>query len=102
MPPVVVHARRAINEAAGLADGDLVFLQFGAKKLVNAVLGGLRLHVADKLGLIPKSTGQGRENDGWRFCWITDFPLFESTDEGKLVAAHHPFTSPHPDDLERL
>src|SRR4029079_19257855 len=45
--------RRAVNEAAGLADGDLLFLQFGAKKLVNAVLGGLRLHVADKLGLIP-------------------------------------------------
>jgi aspartyl-tRNA synthetase len=90
--------RRAINEAAGLADGDLVFLQFGAKKLVNAVLGGLRLHVADKLGLIPKSTGK----DGWRFCWITDFPLFEASEEGKLVAAHHPFTSPHPDDIERL
>jgi aspartyl-tRNA synthetase len=90
--------RRAINEAAGLADGDLVFLQFGAKKLVNAVLGGLRLHVADKLGLIPKSAGK----DGWKFCWITDFPLFEATDEGKLVAAHHPFTSPHPDDLARL
>jgi aspartyl-tRNA synthetase len=90
--------RRAINEAAALADGDLVFLQFGAKKLVNAVLGGLRLHVADKLGLIPKSAGK----DGWKFCWITDFPLFEATDEGKLVAAHHPFTSPHADDLARL
>ena len=37
--------------------------------------------------LIPK--GQ------WRFCWITDFPLFEQSDDGKLVAAHHPFTSPH-------
>ena len=90
--------RRAINEAAGLADGDLLFLQFGAKKLVNAVLGGLRLHVADKLGLIPRSQGK----DGWRFCWITDFPMFEATDDGRLVAAHHPFTSPHRDDLERL
>jgi aspartyl-tRNA synthetase len=86
--------RRAINEAAGLGEGDLLFLQFGAKKLVNAVLGGLRLHLATKLDLIPKNL--------WRFCWITDFPLFEATDEGKLVAAHHPFTSPHPDDLERL
>jgi len=98
MKTMTEELRRAINETAGLADGDLVFLQFGAKKLVNAVLGGLRLHVADKLGLIPKSAGK----DGWRFCWITDFPLFEATEEGKLVAAHHPFTSPHPDDLARL
>ena len=86
--------RKTINEAAGLGDGDLLFLQFGAKKLVNAVLGGLRLHLAHKLDLIPKNL--------WRFCWITDFPLFEVSDEGKMVAAHHPFTSPHPADLERL
>jgi aspartyl-tRNA synthetase len=98
MKTMTEDLRRGINDAAGLAEGDLVFLQFGAKKLVNAVLGGLRLHVADKLGLIPRSQGK----DGWRFCWITDFPLFEATEEGRLVAAHHPFTSPHADDLERL
>jgi len=86
--------RRAINEAAGLADGDILFLQFGAKKLVNAVLGGLRLHLAAKLDLIPK--------DEWRFAWITDFPLFEVGEDGHLAAAHHPFTSPNPADLDRL
>jgi aspartyl-tRNA synthetase len=86
--------RNAINDAAGLQEGDLLFLQFGAKKLVNTVLGALRLHVAGKLGLVPK--------DVWRFCWITDFPLFEQSDEGHLVASHHPFTEPHPEDLERL
>jgi aspartyl-tRNA synthetase len=86
--------RNAINAAAGLAEGDLVFLQFGAKKLVNTVLGALRLHVAGKLELIPKSQ--------WRFCWVTDFPLFEQGDDGHLVASHHPFTSPNPADLERL
>ena len=98
MKTMTEDLRRGINEAAGLGEGDLVFLQFGAKKLVNAVLGGLRLHVADKLGLIPRSQGK----EGWRFCWITDFPLFEATEEGRLVAAHHPFTSPHADDLARL
>ncbi|HSZ83320.1 MAG TPA: aspartate--tRNA ligase, partial [Polyangia bacterium] len=86
--------RGGINEAAGLREGDLVFLQFGAKKLVNTVLGALRLHVAGKLDLIPK--------DVWRFCWVTDFPLFEQGDDGHLAASHHPFTSPNPDDLERL
>jgi aspartyl-tRNA synthetase len=86
--------RRDVNAAAGMEEGDLLFLQFGARKLVNAVLGGLRLHLAAKLNLIPDKQ--------WRFCWVTDFPLFEQTDEGHLVASHHPFTSPHPDDLERL
>ncbi len=86
--------RTDINTAAGLAEGDLVFLQFGAKKLCNAVLGALRLHLAEKLGLVPKGV--------WKFCWITEFPLFDATDDGKLVAAHHPFTSPMAEDLERL
>jgi aspartyl-tRNA synthetase len=94
MKTMTEELRRAINDAAGLADGDILFLQFGAKKLVNAVLGGLRLHMAGKLDLIPKDT--------WRFCWITDFPLFETSDDGHLVAAHHPFTSPNPEDIERL
>src|SRR5204863_5149912 len=53
--------RNGINAAADLAEGDLLFLQFGAKKLVNTVLGALRLHVAGKLEIIPK--------DVWRFCW---------------------------------
>ncbi len=86
--------RNDINTAAGLQEGDLVFLQFGPKKLANTVLGALRLHLAGKLGIIPK--------DVWKFCWITEFPLFDETDDGKLVAAHHPFTSPMPEDLERL
>ena len=46
--------RKTINEAAGLGDGDLLFLQFGAKKLVNAVLGGLRLHLAAQAGPRPQ------------------------------------------------
>jgi aspartyl-tRNA synthetase len=94
MKTISDELRGAINTAAGLGDGDLLFLQFGAKKLVNAVLGGLRLHLAGKMGLIPKG--------GWRFCWITDFPLFEANEDGHLVAAHHPFTSPNPADLDRL
>ncbi len=86
--------RADINAAAGAEEGDLVFLQFGAPKLVNAVLGALRLHLAAKLDLIPRNQ--------WKFCWITEFPLFDSTDDGKLVASHHPFTSPFAEDLERL
>jgi aspartyl-tRNA synthetase len=86
--------RAEVNRSAGLAEGDLYFLQFGPRKLVNGVLGALRLHLAERLGLIPK--GQ------WKFAWITEFPLFERGDDGRLVAAHHPFTSPVDEDLPRL
>jgi aspartyl-tRNA synthetase len=86
--------RTEINAAAGAGEGDLLFLQFGPKKLCNTVLGALRLHLAGELGLIPK--------DAWKFCWITEFPLFDEDEHGKLVAAHHPFTSPVPEDLPRL
>ncbi len=86
--------RGDINAAAGLQEGDVFFLQFGARKLVHTVLGALRLHVANKVGAIPANQ--------WKFCWITEFPLFERTDDGKLAAAHHPFTSPFAEDLERL
>jgi aspartyl-tRNA synthetase len=86
--------RQDLNRAAGLQEGDVFFLQFGAPKLVNSVLGALRLHVANKLGIVP--AGQ------WKFGWITEFPLFERADDGKLVASHHPFTSPMEEDLDRL
>jgi aspartyl-tRNA synthetase len=86
--------RADLNQTAGLQEGDVFFLQFGAPKLVNTVLGALRLHVAGKLGIVP--AGQ------WKFCWITEFPLFERGDDGKLVASHHPFTSPMAEDLDRL
>jgi aspartyl-tRNA synthetase len=86
--------RQDLNQAAGLQEGDLFFLQFGARKLVNTVLGGLRLHVANKLGLVPKNQ--------WNFAWVTEFPLLEKGDDGKLVASHHPFTSPMAEDLDKL
>jgi len=86
--------RNDLNAAAGLQEGDVFFLQFGARKLVYTVLGALRLHVANKLGIIP--VGQ------WKFCWVNEFPLFERTDDGKFAAAHHPFTCPFVEDLERL
>jgi aspartyl-tRNA synthetase len=87
--------RDTVNRETGAGEGDLLFFQFGSAKLVNTVLGRLRLHLGDKLGLIPE--GQ------WKFLWVTDFPLFEYNDEtGAYAAAHHPFTSPRPEDVDRL
>jgi aspartyl-tRNA synthetase len=94
MKTISDEMRLDINQTTKLGEGDLLFLQFGSRKMVNAVMGGLRLHVAEKLSLVPKNE--------WKFCWITEFPLLERVEDGRLVAAHHPFTSPLDEDLPRL
>ncbi|HUS60548.1 MAG TPA: aspartate--tRNA ligase [Acidimicrobiales bacterium] len=87
------------EEKAGLVKtmeaqaGDLVLIVAGERRKTNEVLGHLRLD----LGRPPVNDG------GMRFVWVVDFPLFEGvTDAGKPISAHHPFTMPHPDDLDRL
>lgn len=59
--------------------------------LVCSALGQLRLHVADRLGLIPR--------DVFHPLWVTDFPLFEATDTG-VTSSHHPFTMPDRTDFD--
>ncbi len=78
--------KQAIKEALDLQVGDIAFFQAGAKEMVNAALGNLRIRLAQQLGLIPENT--------WNFLWVTDFPLFEySEEEKRYVACHHPFTA---------
>jgi aspartyl-tRNA synthetase len=91
---ITAEARAAINAQTGAEPGDLVFFQFGPAKVVNAVLGALRLHFGNRFQLIDKKA--------WRFLWVTNFPLFEQAEDGRFVAAHHPFTSPRPEDVELL
>jgi len=65
---------------------------FGADEpaVVARVLGALREHLGERLGLIPR--------EEWRFAWITDFPMFEwSEDDQRWTAVHHPFTRPTPE-----
>jgi aspartyl-tRNA synthetase len=77
----------------GAEPGDLLFLVADERPVVRHVLGLLRL----ALGRPPVTEG------GLNFLWVVDFPLFEGLDEdGRPVPAHHPFTMPHPDDLELL
>ena len=87
------------DEVAGLVSmmqaepGDLLLLQSGDRHLVRDVLGRLRLEVGGHLA----------DPDALNFVWITEFPLFESIREnGDPVSAHHPFTMPHPDDVDYL
>ncbi|MEE2683107.1 MAG: aspartate--tRNA ligase [Actinomycetota bacterium] len=74
-------------------EGDMIFVIADQRRLVNHILGLLRL----ELGRPPVDEG------GLNFLWITEFPLFEAlTETGKPVPAHHPFTMPHPEDLSKL
>ncbi|MDR0339380.1 MAG: aspartate--tRNA ligase [Desulfovibrio sp.] len=79
--------REALTATLGLERGDIVFFQAGDPAMVNAALGNLRVKLAGHLGLIDEAAHN--------FLWVTDFPLFEYDEEEKrLVACHHPFTSP--------
>jgi aspartyl-tRNA synthetase len=92
--------RDSINKAVNAQSGDVILFQWGKADLVHTVLGGLRVHLRDKLGLVEHDpNGVSKQ---WKILWVTDFPLFERTDDGKHVAAHHPFTSPKPGDEDRM
>lgn len=84
---------KAILERANAEVGDILFFCADAKnEVVYASLGALRLHLAEKAKLIDES--------GYDVLWVTEFPMFEySEEEKRLVAVHHPFTSPKTEDL---
>lgn len=82
-------------EAAGASEGDLLLMVGGSENVVLAALGALRLHLARVHDLIPEGCHD--------FLWVTDFPLLEwSEEDGRFYAMHHPFTSPRPEDVDRL
>ena len=88
-------ARARCASLAALQAGDTLLMVAGRPAKVRPTMGELRLHLGDKFGL--------RKSEQLRFLWVLDFPLFEySEQERRLVSAHHPFTAPHPDDLELL
>ena len=81
--------------ATGGGEGDLALFAAGPKATVANALGQLRLAIAKGKGLLRA--------DDFRFLWVTEFPLFEwSEDDKRWNSMHHPFTSPHPDDLSLL
>ena len=85
----------SIRKGLVVHDGDLIVVVGGKKKTVNDVLSTLRVLVAKEEKLIP----EGR----YEFLWVTGFPLLEwHEDDGRWYAMHHPFTSPHPEDIELL
>ena len=85
-----------LKQAMGAKDGDLVLIMSGDKANKTRIqLCNLRLEMGDRLGL--------RDKDKFECLWIVDFPLFEwSDEEQRLMATHHPFTMPNPDDIPLL
>lgn len=85
-----------VKAAMGAKDGDLVLILSGEKaNKTRTQLCTLRLEMGDRLGL--------RDKDTFKCLWIVDFPLFEwSDEEQRLMATHHPFTLPNPDDIPLL
>ncbi len=81
--------------ALGVGDGDAALLTVGPDRVTSPVLDRVRREVIRRLAPAPKAVHA--------FCWVVDFPLFEPDPEtGKPVFAHHPFTSPRPEDRARL
>jgi len=79
--------------ATGAVEGDLVVVVADEYRLTCSILGTLRVDLGGK----PVSEGP------YKYVWVIDFPLFDGVDnEGRPEAAHHAFTMPHPEDLDRI
>jgi len=87
--------KEKLFEKMGAEDGDLLIFIADDYETTHRVLGFLRKIIAEKMELIPEGE--------WKFTWVVDFPLVEWDDEeNRLVALHHPFTSPKDEDIDKL
>ncbi len=85
----------AILKKTGAEVGDGILIVADKNEVVFDALGNLRLEVASRFDMIDKSK--------FNFLWVTEFPLFEySEEEDRFVAKHHPFTHPMDEDIEKL
>jgi aspartyl-tRNA synthetase len=81
-------------DALGLAEGELGLYVAAADNVSSAALDRVRQDVAQRMSLVPSGVNE--------FVWVTDFPMFERGAKGELAPMHHPFTTPHPEDVAFL
>ena len=87
--------KEALRTMLNIEENDIVFFVADKKKVAQTSLGALRVKLGHDLDLINK--------DACEFLWVTDFPMFEyDENENRYVAAHHPFTSPNLEDVDKL
>ena len=93
-PPAKFLGEGAVD-ALGLAEGELGLYIAAIDAVSSSALDRVRQDVAQRMHLVPPNVNA--------FVWVTDFPMFErDAATGALAAVHHPFTSPHPDDVGLL
>jgi len=84
-----------LERATGARPGDLVLAVADDQKIAGAAMGAVRKAVAERQGLI--------RSDAFEFVWITEFPMYAvNADSGQVEAEHHPFTAPHPADIDLI
>ena len=94
--PLSDAEKAALIERLSIKDNDLVLVVADKPHVAETSLGALRVRLAHELGLIP-------QGECYKFLWVTEFPMFEwSEEENRWVAAHHPFTAPKEEDVGRL
>ncbi|HAW13007.1 MAG: aspartate--tRNA ligase [Bulleidia sp.] len=94
--PLSEEEKAAVVERLSMKDGDLVFIIADQARITQAALGALRVRIAHEQNLIQRE-------DNYKFLWVTNFPMFEySEEEERWVAAHHPFTAPNECDVDKL
>lgn len=87
--------KEVLRTMLNIEENDIVFFVADKKKVAQSSLGALRVKLGHDLDLINK--------DAYEFLWVTDFPMFEyDENENRYVAAHHPFTSPNLEDVDKL
>ena len=92
---LTAEQKQELLSRTGAKPGHLLLFGAGAVNTVNKTLDRLRQVIGRELGLIDPSK--------INLLWVTDFPMFEwNADEKRLEALHHPFTAPHPDDLNDI
>ncbi|MCL6457700.1 MAG: aspartate--tRNA ligase [Gorillibacterium sp.] len=85
----------ALSERLGAEEGDVLIFSADKAKVVNDVLGNLRLKIGKDLGLIDEAA--------FKFAWVVDFPLLSyDADAKRYVAEHHPFTRPKEEDMHHF
>ena len=96
----------ALRQHLGATGEGLAVFAVGTDAQTSRVLGDLRLKLAMDLAASEKDPVLARllhDKEAFAFLWVVDFPLLEWSEEHqRFIACHHPFTSPHPDDLELL
>ena len=88
-------AQAGVLEATGAGPGDLLLFVADSEATVNAALDRVRRFLGRELGEVA-------EGPAYSLLWVTDFPMFEAGEDGRLQALHHPFTAPRPEDAGDL